>query len=84
MPYFVRAGVLLAVATVWVCALLGLLLLGTGVALGFGLETMASLRKARIALGRRRVIFFRGRTEQFGEDGLQRIGPNLVALERGM
>jgi len=37
MPYFVRAGVLLAVATVWVCALLGLLLLGTGVALGFGL-----------------------------------------------
>lgn len=40
--------------------------------------------RARVAGRRRSVIFFRGRAEEFGEDGLQRIGPDLVALEGGM
>ena len=39
-------------------------------------------RGARIAGRRRRVIGGRGRAEQFGEDRLQRVGPDLIALER--
>ena len=39
---------------------------------------------ARIASRRRRVVFFSGRTQQLGEDRLQRVGPDLIALERRM
>ena len=39
---------------------------------------------AGIAGRRRRVVLLRGRAEQLGEDGLQGIRPDLVALERGM
>ena len=39
---------------------------------------------AGIAGGRRRMIFFAARAEKFGEDGLQRIGPNLITRNRRM
>src|SRR5262245_18847549 len=40
--------------------------------------------RARIARRRRREIRRRGRAKQFAEDRLQRVRPDLIALERGM
>lgn len=37
-----------------------------------------------VASGRRRVIFLSGRAQQFFQDRLQRVGPDLVALHGGM
>src|SRR6266571_782224 len=42
------------------------------------------LPHAGITRWRRRVVFLPGRSEQFGEYGLEGIGPDLIALESGM
>src|SRR5215471_17952385 len=48
------------------------------------ISEIASPNGAGISCWRWRVILLCGRTEQFGEDGLQRIRPYLVALGRWM
>src|SRR5215467_5218400 len=42
------------------------------------------LARAGVARGRRRMILLRGRAEQLLEDRLQRVGPDLICLRRGM
>src|SRR5215831_10726749 len=44
----------------------------------------ALLSRAGVAGGRRRVVLLLGRAEQLLEDWLQRVGPDLISLHRGM